>query len=51
MTEGTLILKGERKEEREDKNKNFHRVERHHNQRVDLLAHLHGADLRRDRRA
>jgi HSP20 family protein len=28
VTEGTLILKGERKEEREDKNKNFHRVER-----------------------
>jgi HSP20 family protein len=28
VTEGTLMLKGEKKEEREEKNKNYHRVER-----------------------
>jgi len=28
VTEGALVLKGEKKEEREDKKKNYHRVER-----------------------
>jgi HSP20 family protein len=47
VAEGSLVVKGEKKEEFEDKKKNFHRVERFHGQFYRELPLPPGADAER----